>query len=502
MEKISDTRFGSTEFRLGTWNPCFEDFVQTFSDYYTISLLLINRVILELIMMGGEFVTNLKEIKIMKLFGDSNINHIIPLNESGITFIHGPNGCGKTTILKLVSAFFNSDFGCLIDTRFEKMILAFNNNTLEIEQYRGIVRKELPDHEPIITKLVFTLNENKHDAFILVPSDLPTTSISPGDVDEYLPFMSRIGPREWIDRSTGEHYSFTEVLKMHGSKFPNLFLNIEKPAWLAEIQNSISLNFIKTQRLLRVNYPINRRQRNEEPVSSDVVQIYADQMKEIILKKLTEQATIAQNYDRSFPERLLAPSHRTDITETEIRAKYTETDKRIQKLVEAGLIDAQKNIPLPNKNLLDTERTVLSLYLEDVNQKLAVFNELQEKIQVFLEIVANKLGNKIFKVDRELGFRIHPQHNKEERLLPAQLSSGEQHQIVLFFELIFKAKPNTLFVVDEPEISLHVDWQRSFYNDIHKISHLGKHQFLIATHSPQVIGGHRELAISLGEGIL
>ena len=73
---------------------------------------------------------------------------------------------------------------------------------------------------------------------------------------------------------------------------------------------------------------------------------------------------------------------------------------------------------------------------------------------------------------------------------------------MLFYELIFKADQNSFFLVDEPEISLHIDWQRSFLNDINKISKLGDRSFLIATHSPQIIGGYRELAVALEEGIL
>jgi predicted ATP-binding protein involved in virulence len=181
---------------------------------------------------------------------------------------------------------------------------------------------------------------------------------------------------------------------------------------------------------------------------------------------------------------------------------YADTEKKIQKLVEAGLIDQQKNIALPTKKLEETERKVLSLYLVDVNRKLSVFDDLQEKIEIFLEIVAPKLRTKSFSVNRQHGFSIESLRQPGRPLSPPQLSSGEQHQIVLFYELIFKAEPNAFFLVDEPEISWHVDWQRSFIADIHKISSLGDRSFLIATHSPQIIGSHRDLAVPLEEGIL
>ncbi|MCG9719729.1 AAA family ATPase, partial [Vibrio alginolyticus] len=60
----------------------------------------------------------------------------------------------------------------------------------------------------------------------------------------------------------------------------------------------------------------------------------------------------------------------------------------------------------------------------------------------------------------------------------------------------------TIFLVDEPEISLHVDWQRKFLSDIESITNVKETSFIIATHSPQIIGSRRSLAISLDGGIL
>ena len=40
-----------------------------------------------------------------------------------------------------------------------------------------------------------------------------------------------------------------------------------------------------------------------------------------------------------------------------------------------------------------------------------------------------------------------------------KLSSGEQHLLVLYYDMIFRFAKGTLILVDEPEISLHVSWQ-------------------------------------------
>ncbi|MCB0909950.1 MAG: AAA family ATPase, partial [Nocardioidaceae bacterium] len=50
------------------------------------------------------------------------------------------------------------------------------------------------------------------------------------------------------------------------------------------------------------------------------------------------------------------------------------------------------------------------------------------------------------------------------------------------------SSPGQLVLIDEPEISLHVAWQRQFLNDLQRIAQLGEMRFIVATHSPQIVG--------------
>ncbi len=73
-----------------------------------------------------------------------------------------------------------------------------------------------------------------------------------------------------------------------------------------------------------------------------------------------------------------------------------------------------------------------------------------------MDIIGPKLRNKRFKVNRHQGFVFETTNGEKDFLKPTVLSSGEQHQIVLFYELIFNSKEPSLFLIDEPEISLHI----------------------------------------------
>ena len=75
---------------------------------------------------------------------------------------------------------------------------------------------------------------------------------------------------------------------------------------------------------------------------------------------------------------------------------------------------------------------------------------------------------------------------------------GEQEILVLFYKLIFESDVN-LLLIDEPEISLHIAWQKELMENLKSIVNLKKNiQVIIATHSPQIISHNWDLQIDLG----
>ena len=58
---------------------------------------------------------------------------------------------------------------------------------------------------------------------------------------------------------------------------------------------------------------------------------------------------------------------------------------------------------------------------------------------------------------------------------------------MLFSQLLFEIPANSLVLIDEPELSLHVTWQHEFLNDLKRVIDLCDFDVLIATHSPQIV---------------
>jgi predicted ATPase len=67
------------------------------------------------------------------------------------------------------------------------------------------------------------------------------------------------------------------------------------------------------------------------------------------------------------------------------------------------------------------------------------------------------------------------------------LSSGERQIFVLITHLIFNPaiRRENVLLIDEPELSLHLKWQRQFVAAIRQAS--PSTQMVLATHSPEII---------------
>jgi predicted ATPase len=79
------------------------------------------------------------------------------------------------------------------------------------------------------------------------------------------------------------------------------------------------------------------------------------------------------------------------------------------------------------------------------------------------------------------------------------LSSGERQMLIILAHLSLNSrlKKDGVFVVDEPELSLHMAWQDMFVDAIQSAN--PKLQLILATHSPAIIAGRDGLCIPVGK---
>ena len=173
-----------------------------------------------------------------------------------------------------------------------------------------------------------------------------------------------------------------------------------------------------------------------------------------------------------------------------------ETNYRFAKLRSYNLVEM---------SIIDEEQyneyysNALKIYFDDFDEKYAVFQELIAKLDLFTRIINQRLNFKKIKISRNSGFEIIDSEQPNKVLKLSQLSSGEKQEIVLFYDLIFDTKEELLLLIDEPEISLHITWQKKFLDDLLEVAKLIKLQVIVATHSPQIVSNHLDIQIDLGE---
>lgn len=466
----------------------------------------------------GEAMRRIKRISITNLFGIFDYN--IQLNtDERVTIIHSPNGFGKTTILKLLNELFTRGTSIIRNTPFDELHIYFDDEThfwIEKQKREDPLRKSediapgtktshiLCSYEDAQKERVFAIELNDSDSratrlraelqlreYVSPAAEMAGESRARETYEETLHSLSRMILEEMhgIERHEERTHTSDSTMLSGCDKERDLF---------QKLRTGIPVRFIDTQRLLNVTAEARDQSSTRRSATFlAAVRMYSEELSAAITAKLADSSTLTQSLDRTFPSRLVdLATRQREISEHELRENLAELEAKRKALMAVGLADQNARDPiLATKGIDASTKAVLSLYIEDTRQKLAVFDDIAPRIELLTRIMNKHFLYKSMTVSRKDGFVFTTPRGI--RLALEHLSSGEQHELVLFYELLFKALPGSFIMIDEPEISLHVVWQEQFLQDVQEITRLADIDLLIATHSPDVIAGHRHLVVEL-----
>jgi predicted ATP-binding protein involved in virulence len=425
----------------------------------------------------------IQSIKIENLFEIFDYD-ISLANSENVLIITGPNGFGKTMILNIIYNLFNRKFQFFKTLVFQKITIILD------DAYSIVIEKDMKDDKEYV-RINFFKDSANIGCFDY--SD-KSEEVVERKLARFLP-IRRIGPNKWINHGTNEVLTTDDILNVYADQFSE---EIRKTIFhipseeIKKILDSIKVHLIKEQRLFQkvVNPERNYRADNEQTIIIETIQTYAEELKKIISENLKESFKISQNLDSSYPDRLVQETNR--FTEEEYAARFEILKNKQQKLANNGLYESERQLLRYNQD----DSKALSVYLNDLDKKLSIFDGLVEKLDLFTGILnERRFTFKTIRIDKEKGFYFKTIKGKELEL--NQLSSGEQHEVVILYELIFKATQNTLVLIDEPEISLHITWQKEFLNDLLRIIKIQNIQVIIATHAPSIINDRWDLVYNL-----
>ena len=436
----------------------------------------------------------IENISVRGLF--DRFDHDIPLDPcERIAIIYGPNGFGKTMILRIVNALFNSSIRSLGRMPFVEVCVDFDDGSLlRVARESDTPIPNVDLVAPTGEVEVYTPNERVR------PEELPFPISM---IDDFVPDLARVGRSEWFVADSGESLDLDEVLARYEDYLPfdsdSPPVRLKMPDLLRQIRTSIPVRYIDTERLTDFSsygWPPRQRDMLHQTQPERTVRRYSNELGHKIQQTLTDYATLSQSLDRSFPARLVKESDAKTLSTLELQEDLAMVEERRREIVDAGLLTQEReNLSIPDIDTIDdSRRSVLTVYAQDAKQKLGVFDDIYARTDAFLRIANERLQYKSLSVGLD-GLKVT--NSEGSNLEPETLSSGEQHEIVLLFELLFETKPNSLILVDEPELSLHVAWQREMLKDLQKMAELSDFRAILATHSPQIINDRWDLTIEL-----
>lgn len=438
---------------------------------------------------------SLVEYEILDLYG--LYDHKIKINnEENTVIVHGPNGVGKTALLKSIKYLFAKNFEELSKIPFSRITARLNsgieilvtrtgtsieqllqrektsNHTIEIDLIKD--RKTIASHAYIDDAWNHRISLNISKWIELSRQGLffedQTSSLASDDIDKYL---------------------FEHARNLSKPRKSKIRKNLEI---IDSTLNSVEVHFVETNRLYR-QQPGSLKQK--ETTLIPTVKDCANQLILHIGSALKDYGRKSQELDQSFPYRFIFGSA-IDMPADDIKDRLTELTKQSNRLKELGILDSE------SLQQFDVERLdavppykleMMGLHIKDSEEKLAVFDSLSNRADLLLKSLSKKFRNKKISISKERGLIAEGPRGLDIEL--DALSSGEQHEIVLLYELLFKVSKNTLVLIDEPELSLHVNWQKAFLPELLSIAKEVGFSSIVATHSPFIVGSRSHLMTPL-----
>lgn len=203
----------------------------------------------------------------------------------------------------------------------------------------------------------------------------------------------------------------------------------------------------------------------------DSGELHAGEVGENITIKLFPEDATTMKFDviRSFDRPLLHSDLLEKLADSRVK---TELDWQIYKL-QKRYLDYQVNIGNRIIELLTSGFPEDAILATEVSKPKAIFQDMIDQLFSDTE-------KKIDRKNNEIQF-----HQNGEILTPYQLSSGEKQLLVILLTVLVENNEHYALLMDEPEISLHIEWQQQLIGLIRKLN--PNAQIILSTHSPALI---------------
>jgi predicted ATP-binding protein involved in virulence len=417
----------------------------------------------------------------------------INFNED-ITILVGINGSGKTSALNCIDWLLKPDLKKLAAEKFESIQLNFSWN------------EEL-----------YIIAANKTESLLTfsVVSDAISLPISPITI----PLVDEVA------MGFEDLVKYYDGIYLEAHEFPmwELLKSFPRPTVITlDRQLSAEADDV-TYREQDARGPVVKK-KNRSPIAH---------VQEVMFSKFSEYRLKAVQHDSELKEKILISAFQDPMEafmDGDIKPMKDEDIRRLENKVIKHLSGAimadevTKNVRqffkssrVLARQLVDAPRNdnlaigFMLLRYRQIENLAKAFNNLEVKNAHAFGLLKNFLaavnaffvdsGKNLYFEDTtgQLSFkRINKDKTEKDKIVGkiSNLSSGEQQILILFTFLHFVAKSGTIFIVDEPELSLHPRWQNEFMKIFLSLRPKNT-QLLLATHSPEIVAGFKNSCVPL-----
>lgn len=438
----------------------------------------------------------LLNFKAQNVYGhlDFNINFFEDLN-----FLTGLNGTGKTTALNLIIALITPSFKQLVRTNFKIIELTFIHNGkeskiicekaeqrlyLQINEKRSYIDLAgLPIHDESEGILHHEFRSND---IIEEIQKIPT----PMFLDLNRRFIKNA--RDIEKKNNNAYYNHIHGKYYHENEGNKDLSLVEVSIQIKDLISSINRRKLglaeKLKRnILKDSFTLQKLTLNGDLKTPTVLEL--QEYKKTILSTLNqldlldEGETLFDNFFLSMEEII----NNLKSIEPKLNIDKKKKDRSIKEQELAILTQWLINQP-------QLERIIrLSAKINEHQEKVKNLEKTKERFLTSINRFYEQTNKKLVIKDDGKAEILIKGHSKDIELL----SSGERQLLIILSHLNLSndLPKSSVFIIDEPELSLHLLWQEMFVDEIMKANK--DIQIILATHSPAIVNNKKHKHIPL-----
>ena len=411
-------------------------------------------------------------------------------NQDRYIILTGINGYGKTTILNMISSLANKDLYYFYTVPFASIDFGFEDGSvlsLSSNRVDDATSVDVPIRSG--RRLLFEMRESGSKVIGSFCIDAATIT----RVMKTNFHFSRIS----INNRLKENYEssdFYQVMKDEGLLDAIIQIAGKNAEQMIMRLDAFNASYIEAERTVECRY---LRPKNMVPDLEYrdskwyLIDHLASDFRYMLNNEFASYVKYSQQVDADFINQAISSSLVYD------RKTYdAEMEKLVVRAKELELLGLIPHMDV--KPYDEANAKMLTAYIVAQNEKMDFYNTLLSKIRLFSKLVEERgFVNKNMSVTVKDGFRFRADGNGFIDL--SLLSSGEQNEVVMLYTLVFGVGDDSMLLIDEPENSLHVLWQKRFMRTIEEVSAVKNLFVVVATHSPQIIGARWENCCDLTE---